>query len=293
MIFFLIVIVLVSLESSDAFGSAGRNVSPMTRIITVPRCQRPFLRMSEEENEDTSYDSATTNIQKEKESEYDNMYDDDDEEILSYNMKKDELEDVKKRVRSRAAKMEINESIVTAQAIAIAETKARNKEEWDYDDITRGLGTEDETLTEIDFPTKRPPLPILDQVIIAFMDTMGLKSDTGELFDPWELNELDEAEIENIDRTPFFERAKYVWDIAKPPSWNTANNLFSLMWVIFLSALIAQTWLDYELHEWYVRLGFFPAPDTISYENFSGMEAPEGFTLGMTPEELAEFAARP
>eukprot|EP00593_Proboscia_inermis_P010021 CAMPEP_0171325256 /NCGR_PEP_ID=MMETSP0816-20121228/116697_1 /TAXON_ID=420281 /ORGANISM="Proboscia inermis, Strain CCAP1064/1" /LENGTH=297 /DNA_ID=CAMNT_0011824393 /DNA_START=474 /DNA_END=1367 /DNA_ORIENTATION=- len=292
-----IVIALTFSYSVDAFNTIASNISPSMRTTTQRR-NMSFLRMSDlrdnSADEDTSYDGASSDLQKQGEKEYDAMFDDSDDEI-NFTAKKDDLDDLKERVRARAAKMEISESIATAQAIAIAEARARNKEEWDYDEITKGQNLEgqDEGLTEEDFPTKRPPLPIFDQFIYALIDVSGFKTDPDEMYDPGELSELDLAEIENIDLTPVSERVMFIVDNAKPPSWNTANNLFSLMWVVFLSLLIGQTVWDMEVMEFFRHIGFLPYPGSVSYADFQGLEAPDGFTLGMTPEELAEFAARP
>lgn len=293
-------VAVYSTYSANAFNTVGHNnvISPLIRSssITTTRHNIPFLlRMSNDDDDvddDTTFDSASSKIIEEKDMEYENQFDDGDEELL-FASKKGELDELKKRVNARAAKMKISESVATAQAISIAETKARNKEEWNYDEITAGQSLESDELTEDDLPKRRPPLPIFDQFLYALIDVAGFKTDPDEMFLPNELSELDIAEIENIQLTPIWERIKYVIDCAKPPSWNTANNLFSLMWIIFLSTFVFQTWFDIEVRQFYVNLGFLPTPGSVSYADFAGMEAPEGFTLGMTPEELAEFASRP
>ena len=79
-----VVIALTFSYSVDAFNTIASNISPSMRTTTQRR-HMSFLRMSDlrdnSADEDTSYDGASSDLQKQGEKEYDAMFDDSDDEV--------------------------------------------------------------------------------------------------------------------------------------------------------------------------------------------------------------------
>jgi len=150
-----------------------------------------------------------------------------DEEEAEYNARTDEFASMKDRIRSRAADMNIEKSVATAEAIKQAELRAKNR--------------------------AAAPDPSLD---MSVFEKRLLSNPEDELTDE------EMAEIDPVGQENFFQQAfSEISQTAFPGPIDVAKTVGFMAIIFCVSAFIILK-SDEFLRELYINLGFIPAPGT-------------------------------
>ena len=161
-----------------------------------------------------------------------------DKEEAEYNARSDEYASMKDRIRSRAAEMNIEKSVATAEAIKQAELRAKNRAQAD---------------------------PELD---MSVFEKRLLSNPEDELTDE------EMAEIDPVGQKTFFEQALDEVRNTKFPGPLDVAKTVGLMAIIFVVSAFVILKSDEFLRELYTSWGFIPAPGT-EFDYDKTMELPK------------------
>ena len=171
-------------------------------------------------------------------------------DVANFEAKKDSMDDLRSRIQKRAADMNIEKSVATAEAIKQATQRAKAGEE----------------------------------AATATVDLSKFGDDLMENPED-ELTDDQIAEIDKVGQLPLWEQAIDEFKNTKFPSLGAITKQVGLMIVIFAITASVILKADEILNIQYTEWGFIPKAGEVM--DYSDLALPEGFTDQMTDADLA------
>mmetsp|Transcript_22827 Transcript_22827/g.32186 ORF Transcript_22827/g.32186 Transcript_22827/m.32186 type:complete len:312 (+) Transcript_22827:375-1310(+) len=177
-----------------------------------------------------------------------------DEEQKSFDAKKDSMEEMRAKIRARAADLNVEKSVATAEAIKQATQRAKAGED-----------------------------------LAAAEATLDLSKFGNDLLDnpEDELTEEQRMEIDSVGQLPVWEQALEEFRNTKFPSAEATIKQAGLMVLIFVVTASLILKVDDLLRVLYTGWGFIPPSGEIP--DFSDLALPDGWTDQMTDADLANM----